>query len=182
MRAPQAVGTDRQPNMQRLPPEYLFNTLGQRSPGAPTVWVLRNGLISWPVEIVKRKKNIDASWYIQYILAFLGSRCLLYPYLCLVSANYLAPFLPRLYFHSLVLISIYLSTKLDFKIPSFPMDLLIDWLVDCWYVVFLVHVTASAICEYVTDSIDSTVYCLLLNVLQSSVVCACCLSVWSVCT
>lgn len=36
MRAPQAVGTDRQPNMQRLPPEYLFNTLGQRSP-APAI-------------------------------------------------------------------------------------------------------------------------------------------------
>ncbi|OJJ80710.1 putative cellular morphogenesis protein (Rax2) [Aspergillus glaucus CBS 516.65] len=36
MRAPQAAGTDRQPNMQRLPPEYLFNTLGQRSP-APAI-------------------------------------------------------------------------------------------------------------------------------------------------
>ena len=37
MTAPQAVGTDRPTNMQRVPPEYLFNTLSQRSPGAPTV-------------------------------------------------------------------------------------------------------------------------------------------------
>lgn len=37
MSAPQAVGTDRQPNMQRLPPEYLFNTLGQRNASTPAI-------------------------------------------------------------------------------------------------------------------------------------------------
>lgn len=37
MSAPQAVGTDRQPNMQRLPPEYLFNTLGQGNASTPAI-------------------------------------------------------------------------------------------------------------------------------------------------
>jgi hypothetical protein len=29
--------TDRSTNMQRLPPEYLFNTLKNRNPAAPTI-------------------------------------------------------------------------------------------------------------------------------------------------
>lgn len=37
MRAPQGVGTDRPSNMRRLPPEYLFNSLRQPNPGAPTI-------------------------------------------------------------------------------------------------------------------------------------------------
>ncbi|OJJ41795.1 hypothetical protein ASPWEDRAFT_23855 [Aspergillus wentii DTO 134E9] len=37
MPSPQAYGTDRPTNMQRLPPEYLFNTLKQPNPGAPAI-------------------------------------------------------------------------------------------------------------------------------------------------
>ncbi|PYI30403.1 cellular morphogenesis protein [Aspergillus indologenus CBS 114.80] len=37
MRAPQAVGTDRPSNMRRLPPEYLFNSIKQPNPAAPTI-------------------------------------------------------------------------------------------------------------------------------------------------
>lgn len=37
MAAPQATGTDRPTSMRRLPPEYLFNSLKQPNPGAPTV-------------------------------------------------------------------------------------------------------------------------------------------------
>ncbi|OJJ55159.1 hypothetical protein ASPSYDRAFT_34960 [Aspergillus sydowii CBS 593.65] len=37
MAAPQAAGTDRPTSMRRLPPEYLFNSLKQPNPGAPTV-------------------------------------------------------------------------------------------------------------------------------------------------
>lgn len=35
--APQTFGTDRPTDMQRVPPEYLFNSLRQPNPGAPTV-------------------------------------------------------------------------------------------------------------------------------------------------
>ncbi|KAJ5322517.1 hypothetical protein N7452_010806 [Penicillium brevicompactum] len=35
--APQTFGTDRPSDMQRLPPEYLFNSLGQTNPGAPAL-------------------------------------------------------------------------------------------------------------------------------------------------
>ncbi|CAG7991373.1 unnamed protein product [Penicillium salamii] len=35
--APQTFGTDRPSDMQRLPPEYLFNSLGQPNPGAPAL-------------------------------------------------------------------------------------------------------------------------------------------------
>lgn len=35
--APQTFGTDRPTDMQRLPPEYLFNSLGHTNPGAPTL-------------------------------------------------------------------------------------------------------------------------------------------------
>ncbi|EAW11945.1 putative cellular morphogenesis protein (Rax2) [Aspergillus clavatus NRRL 1] len=37
MRAPQAYGTDRPSTMRRVPPEYLFNSLKQRHPGAPVI-------------------------------------------------------------------------------------------------------------------------------------------------
>ncbi|OJJ47036.1 hypothetical protein ASPZODRAFT_131964 [Penicilliopsis zonata CBS 506.65] len=37
MAAPQASGTDRPSAMRRVPPEYLFNTLSQRNPGAPVL-------------------------------------------------------------------------------------------------------------------------------------------------
>lgn len=38
MRAPQSYGTDRRPSaMNRLPPEYLFNSLQQTHPGAPAL-------------------------------------------------------------------------------------------------------------------------------------------------
>ncbi|PKY05038.1 hypothetical protein P168DRAFT_252089 [Aspergillus campestris IBT 28561] len=37
MAAPQTVGTDRPSNMQRLPPEYLFNSLKQANPGTPAI-------------------------------------------------------------------------------------------------------------------------------------------------
>ncbi|KAJ5698348.1 hypothetical protein N7462_000353 [Penicillium macrosclerotiorum] len=35
--APQSFGTDRPSDMQRLPPEYLFNSLGQPNPTAPVI-------------------------------------------------------------------------------------------------------------------------------------------------
>ncbi|KAJ5908073.1 hypothetical protein N7495_000755 [Penicillium taxi] len=35
--APQTFGTDRPTDMQRVPPEYLFNSLGHAHPGAPTI-------------------------------------------------------------------------------------------------------------------------------------------------
>ncbi|KAJ5562360.1 hypothetical protein N7535_003188 [Penicillium sp. DV-2018c] len=35
--APQTFGTDRPSDMQRLPPEYLFNSLGQTNPTAPAI-------------------------------------------------------------------------------------------------------------------------------------------------
>lgn len=35
--APQTFGTDRPTDMQRLPPEYLFNSLGHTHPGAPAI-------------------------------------------------------------------------------------------------------------------------------------------------
>lgn len=35
--APQAFGTDRPSEMQRVPPEYLFNSLGHPNPGAPAI-------------------------------------------------------------------------------------------------------------------------------------------------
>ncbi|KAJ5176526.1 uncharacterized protein N7482_002403 [Penicillium canariense] len=35
--APQTFGTDRPTDMQRLPPEYLFNSLRQPNPGAPVI-------------------------------------------------------------------------------------------------------------------------------------------------
>jgi hypothetical protein len=35
--APQTFGTDRPSDMQRLPPEYLFNSLHQSNPGAPAL-------------------------------------------------------------------------------------------------------------------------------------------------
>ena len=37
MAAPQTVGTDRPSNMQRLPPEYLFNSFKQANPGTPAI-------------------------------------------------------------------------------------------------------------------------------------------------
>ncbi|KAL5041810.1 hypothetical protein BDW71DRAFT_191145 [Aspergillus fruticulosus] len=37
MAAPQATGTDRPTSMRRLPPEYLFNSLKQPNPGAPSI-------------------------------------------------------------------------------------------------------------------------------------------------
>lgn len=33
VRAPQTYGTDRPTSMRRVPPEYLFNSLGQRGSG-----------------------------------------------------------------------------------------------------------------------------------------------------
>lgn len=35
--APQTFGTDRPTDMQRVPPEYLFNSLGQAHPSAPVI-------------------------------------------------------------------------------------------------------------------------------------------------
>lgn len=35
--APQTFGTDRPSDMQRLPPEYLFNSLHHPNPGAPVL-------------------------------------------------------------------------------------------------------------------------------------------------
>ncbi|KAJ5183148.1 hypothetical protein N7492_000764 [Penicillium capsulatum] len=35
--APQTFGTDRPTDMQRVPPEYLFNSLGSPNPGAPAI-------------------------------------------------------------------------------------------------------------------------------------------------
>jgi hypothetical protein len=35
--APQSFGTDRPTDMQRVPPEYLFNSLHHPQPGAPAV-------------------------------------------------------------------------------------------------------------------------------------------------
>ncbi|KAL4818384.1 cortical protein marker for cell polarity-domain-containing protein [Aspergillus spinulosporus] len=37
MAAPQTTGTDRPTSMRRLPPEYLFNSLKQPNPGAPSI-------------------------------------------------------------------------------------------------------------------------------------------------
>ncbi|KAL4753478.1 hypothetical protein BDW72DRAFT_25910 [Aspergillus terricola var. indicus] len=37
MAAPQSTGTDRPTSMRRLPPEYLFNSLKQANPGAPSI-------------------------------------------------------------------------------------------------------------------------------------------------
>lgn len=35
--APQSFGTDRPSDMQRVPPEYLFNSIGQPNPTAPAI-------------------------------------------------------------------------------------------------------------------------------------------------